>query len=324
MLVHEVLGHGAAGVRGDVLERRGVRGPSRHDDGVIHRVMLAERFHQAGDGRLLLPDGHVHADDAAVPLVDDRVDRDRRLARLAVADDQLALAAADGDHAVDGLDAGLQRHLDGLAPGNAGGDDFERAAKLGLDRAAAVERAAQRIHHPADERLADGHAEQPAGGADLLALHHVEEVAQHHGADRVLFQVEHQAHGAAREFEHLRGHGVREPEDAGHAVPDFQHPSNLGHVELSLILADLFFDDAGDFVCLELHACLSPLVVSPWRCACTGCPTSICHRRGIRTLPRRSSGRVRRVRTTGRGPPANAVESSCHSADHQSAASARR
>lgn len=37
------------------------------------------------------------------PLVQDRVDGDGRLARLAVADDELPLATADGDEAVDGL-----------------------------------------------------------------------------------------------------------------------------------------------------------------------------------------------------------------------------
>ena len=42
------------------------------------------------------------------------------LAGLAVADDELTLAAADGDHGVDGLDAGLQRLLDGLALDDAG------------------------------------------------------------------------------------------------------------------------------------------------------------------------------------------------------------
>ena len=41
--------------------------------------------------------------------------RDGGLAGLPVADDQLALAAADGGHGVDGLDAGLHRLLDRLA-----------------------------------------------------------------------------------------------------------------------------------------------------------------------------------------------------------------
>ena len=78
--------------------------------------------------RFLLADGDVDADDVAVALVDDRVDGDGRLAGLAVADDQLALAAADRRHGVDGLDAGLQRHFHRLPAGHAGRDRFDAAA----------------------------------------------------------------------------------------------------------------------------------------------------------------------------------------------------
>ena len=48
-------------------------------------------------------------------LIDDGVQDDGGLAGLAVADDQFALAAADGNHRVDGLDAGLQRLAHRLA-----------------------------------------------------------------------------------------------------------------------------------------------------------------------------------------------------------------
>ena len=47
------------------------------------------------------------------------VDRDGGLAGLAVADDQLALAAADGDQRVDGLEAGLHRLVHRLARNDA-------------------------------------------------------------------------------------------------------------------------------------------------------------------------------------------------------------
>jgi hypothetical protein len=80
-------------------------------------------------------------------LVDDRVDRDRGLAGLAVADDQLALAAADRDHRVDRLDAGLQRLVHRLAVRDARRDD--------VDLRVAVERATERVDHAAEHRLAD-------------------------------------------------------------------------------------------------------------------------------------------------------------------------
>jgi hypothetical protein len=48
-------------------------------------------------------------------LVEDSVDRNRRLAGVAVADDKLALAAANRDHRVDSFDARVQRLVNRLA-----------------------------------------------------------------------------------------------------------------------------------------------------------------------------------------------------------------
>jgi hypothetical protein len=69
---------------------------------------------------LLLAHGHVDADDVLALLVDDRVDRNGGLAGLAVADDELALAAADGDHGVDGFQAGLHGLMHRLPLDDAG------------------------------------------------------------------------------------------------------------------------------------------------------------------------------------------------------------
>ena len=160
LLVHEVLGHGAAGIRGDVLHRGRVAGAGGDDDRVVQGAVAAEDVDQGGRGRFLLGDRHVDADDAGPLLVQDRVDGDGRLAGLAVADDQLALAAADRGHGVDRLDAGLQRLVDRLPLGDARGDRFQRPGLVGQDRALVVDRLAQGVDHAADHRLADRHAEQ--------------------------------------------------------------------------------------------------------------------------------------------------------------------
>src|SRR6185436_10770499 len=89
-VVEEVLAHRAAGVRRQVLQRRRFRGRGVDDDGEVHRAVLLEGLHDLRDGRLLLTDRDVHADDVLPLLIDDRVDRDRGFAGLAVADDELA------------------------------------------------------------------------------------------------------------------------------------------------------------------------------------------------------------------------------------------
>ena len=119
-VVHPVLADGAAGVGGEVLERRrvGRRGPTTTT--VYSMAPCSVRvFTVWATVEAFWPDGDVDALHAQTLLVQDRVDADRGLAGLAVADDQLALAPTDGGHGVDGLDAGLERLVHRLAAGDA-------------------------------------------------------------------------------------------------------------------------------------------------------------------------------------------------------------
>ncbi len=75
---------------------------------------------------------------------------------FAVADDQFALAAADGRHGIDGLDAGRQRLGHRFALRHAGSHELDRAPLIANDRPLAVERIAERIDHAADHRVAHG------------------------------------------------------------------------------------------------------------------------------------------------------------------------
>jgi hypothetical protein len=105
------------------------------------------------------------ADLVDLRLVDDRVDRDGGLAGAAVADDQLALAAADRDHGVDRHDAGEEGLGDRFALDDAGGDLLDGIEGFGfLDRALAVDGIAEGVDDAAEEALADGHGEELAGG----------------------------------------------------------------------------------------------------------------------------------------------------------------
>src|SRR5262249_10925247 len=113
--VAEVLAHRDGGVRAEELQRGRLRRAGDDDSRVLHGAVGAELLDDVDDGRLLLADGGVEAVNALALLVDDGVERDGGLAGLAVTDDELALAAADGDHRVDRLEAGLERLLDRLA-----------------------------------------------------------------------------------------------------------------------------------------------------------------------------------------------------------------
>src|SRR5262249_46496299 len=152
-----------------------------------------------GHRRLLLPDRDVEAVNALPFLVDDRVDGHRRLADLAIADDELALAAADRHHGIDRLDPGLKRLFHRLAREDAGGLDLDPPSMRALDWALAIDRVAERIDDPADERLADRNIHDAPGALDGRALFDLARVPEERRPDVVRLEVEDQAHDVARE-----------------------------------------------------------------------------------------------------------------------------
>ena len=151
-------------------------------------------------------------------LIDDRVDRDRGLAGLTIADDQLALSAPDNQHRVDCLDAGLQRLLDGLAADDAGRLDFDTARLGRFDRTLVVDRLAECVDDAAEQAFADGNFGDSTGALDLVAFLDRLRVAEEHGADVVLFEVHHQPEDLMRKFEQLAERGILQAVDSGDTV----------------------------------------------------------------------------------------------------------
>jgi hypothetical protein len=234
-LVHPVLADGRAGVGGEVLEARGVGCRGGDDGRVLHRARLLEGAPHAGDGGALLTDGDVDAAHllvrvAGVPellLVDDRVDRDRRLAGLSVSDDELALATADRRHGVHGLEPRLQRLMDRLALDDGRSLELERAALVALDGTEAVDGDSEGVDDPAEEGVTDRHGEDLPGALDLLALLDARELAEDDDADLVHVQVEGKSQRAVLELEELVGHGRRQTFDVGDAVTGVGHAADL-------------------------------------------------------------------------------------------------
>ncbi len=160
-------------------------------------------------------------------LVDDRVDRHRGLAGLAVADDELSLAAADRGHRVDGLDAGLQWLLHRLPLNDGRRLDLQRATALGGDVAKAVDRLAERVDDPAEEAVTDRHRQDLAGALDDLAFFDARERPEDDGTDLAHVEVERDAERAVGEPQQLVGHRRRQALDAGDAVTGFGNAADL-------------------------------------------------------------------------------------------------
>ena len=183
--VAEPLTHGAAGIRCDELHGRRRGGRGRHDDGVIHRIVLFELAHNVCDRRHLLADGHVDAGEVLAFLVDDRVDGDRGLADLLVADDQFALATTNRDHRVDRLQASLYRLIDRLTSDDAGRDLLDGVRLGRVKGALAVDGVAECVDDATHELATDRDFEDPARASSRLTFRKDTVVTEDHRTDRV-------------------------------------------------------------------------------------------------------------------------------------------
>ena len=236
--VTEVLAHGAAGIGRHVLHGSRFGRRCCHHDGEVHRASRFQRTHHVLDRRRLLTDGDVDASDALALLGNDGVDGHSRLAGLAVANDQLALATAHRHHRVNRLDAGLQRLVNRLAGNHAWSNLFDHVGHLGVDRAFAVDRLAQRVDHTANQLRANRHFQNAARALDGIAFGDVLVLAQNHGADRVALEVQCQTIGrrairAGGELQHFTLHCVGQTVHAHDTV---------GHGHDSALVADVTAD----------------------------------------------------------------------------------
>jgi hypothetical protein len=264
-----------------------------------------EGGHGLGHRGVLLADGHVDALHALPGLVDDGVDGDRGLAGLAVADDQLALAAADGRHGVDGLDAGLHGLAHRLAAHDARRLDLHAAGLGAVDRALAVDRLTQGVDHPAQEGVAHRHGLDPAGGLDRLLLFEVVDLAQDDGADGVLVEVEGQAQRPVLELEQLVHRRAGQARHAGDAVADLDDPADLLGPDRRGVLLHVALQRRGDLTGVDRQFCHQPapsvcVVVPLGRTAPVWNPLSS-QPPGMR-CSRKASIRPRAVASTWRSP----------------------
>ena len=263
--VHPILGHRAPGVRRQILERRGLGGVGQDDGGVGHRAGVLELLVERGDGGELLAHGHVEAVDVTALLVEDGVDGDGGLAGLAVADDQLALAAADGGERVDGHQAGLHRGVDVAALDDGGGGGLHGHLRVGGDGALAIQRAAEGVDHAPGERGAGGHGDDAPGAVEAVALAHVDVAVEDGHAHHVLLQVQRQAGHAVLGLDQLVVHHAVQAVHAGDAVAHAQHRAELGGVDPLVRLLHALAEEGGELIGFQLVLHCDPYCAKAWR-----------------------------------------------------------
>ena len=225
--IAEILRHRKTGKRCQPLQAgRGGAGRD-HKNATLGRAQALHGVDHRGRRLRLLPDRDVDTDQLAVALGQKRVHRHRGFAGAPVADDELALTAPEREQGIDGQRAGVHR----LAHQGAVDDGGRRALggqkALMLDGRAAVERSAQRVHHPAQQARPHRHLHHTASpGHRLPGAYPVGFIEQDAGNVVVLQAggIAHAAFGKVQQF--VEAH-IGQAGDLGNAIGHAVHPADF-------------------------------------------------------------------------------------------------
>ena len=262
LAVAEVFANRARRVGRNVQHRRGFGRRGSDDNGVFHCASVFQNFYYLRNGRALLPDRVVNTDEIVAFAVDDGVNGNGGLSGLAVADDEFALAAANRNHAVDGLESSRHRLAHGLTVNDAGGDAFQRKKTSGGDRAFAVDGLAEGIHYATHHGVAHRYAHDATSALNLVAFFNLGVIAEQHDADLIFFQVHGDARQAMREAQQFTRHHLVEAMYAGNTVAQRNDCAHFVDCDLRFVVLDLIANQLRNFVCLNLCHSISLLAAS--------------------------------------------------------------
>src|SRR5581483_260653 len=216
-------------------------------------AVIGQQFHNLGDGGPLLTNRAVNADQVVALVVDDSVNGDCGFSGLAVSDDQLALSAADRNHAIDGLEARSHGLAHRLAIDDTGSQSLQSDELVRGDRPLIVDGLAERVHHATHERIAYRDAHDAAGAHDLVAFLDFGVLPEKHYADLVFFQIHGDAGNIVRERQQFAGHGLVQSMHPSDSVAQGDHGANFVHRNLRFVVLDLLPDQLCDLVCFDLR-----------------------------------------------------------------------
>ena len=111
-----------------------------------------------------------------------------------------------------------------------------------LNRAFAINRISQSIHHAPKQAHSDRHRKQTAGGLDLIAFFQAADVTENNTPDLALVEVERLTDDPPGKLDHFIIHDVRQSFDPGHAIGDRDDVPDVLFADCGFEIPDLVFN----------------------------------------------------------------------------------
>ena len=238
-------------------ERCRLGSASENNRRVLHRARALKPINHRGNRRLLLADGDIEALNVFALLVEDGVDGNSRFASTAVTNDELALAATNRNHRVDGFDAGLHRLMDRLSLHDARSFDLNFSERLRGQRLATVDGVTDCVDHAAKKFVANRNLNDSTGPLDRVALANGAVCPEKRDTNVVFLEVEHHAANdfalSPSQLDKLTGHRASETVDAGDAIASGENRASLRDFDALVVVLNLLANDVANLFSSDVH-----------------------------------------------------------------------
>jgi hypothetical protein len=213
-----------------------------------------------------LPDCDIDTYNALIALIDNRVNRDSGLTRLAVADYKLTLTAPNRNYCINRHNSRLERHFNRLTRCNSRRERLYRARMVGYNLAALVKGYRERRDNSAEQLRTYRNFHISPGAPDYAALTNVFTVSEKNRAYVVLFKVQRHTDVAALKLKKFAAHTIFQAVHTRNSVAHLYYRTNLRKVGGKLAFSDSFSQKPADFSCVDrqiTHLLLSRLPPVP-------------------------------------------------------------
>ena len=241
-VVSEVLTDGAAGVRGQELERSRVGGGSSDDARVVHSLFGLKDSNNVSDSGSLLTDGSVDAVKLLVVvilvevllLIDNGIDSDSSLTSLSITDNELTLASANGYESVDTLKTSLHGLVYGLSRDDTGSLKLNTLFLIRLDGTETINGVTKRIDDTAEHTFTNGDIDDRSSSLDNITFLDFSIITKDNDTNVVSFQVEGHTLDTGGELNHLSGLNLHETEYTSNTITNGNNSTKFFEVSLDI------------------------------------------------------------------------------------------
>src|SRR5690349_8743805 len=223
---------------------------------MFHGTISFQNAYRTSNRGLFLTNRHIDTNKIFPFLIDNGIESQGCFTRLTIANNQLALTASNGDHSIDGFNAGLDRCIHILTLHDARRNTLDRPKTGCGNGSLPVDGLAQRVDHPSDHGVPYRHGCNPPCPAYQHSFGDPPVVPHYDYTDAIFSKVERCSHHPVSKLNQFLCFYICEPVNTSDTITCLSYCTDVANIKLRLKSLDLSLQISRDLLNQVCHEVL--------------------------------------------------------------------